>query len=85
MQQEILVMFACKPMWQNMQAYKTIANNPCTHINAEMLLEFKMDYTMTILLCPLVTVSTDEAVSTETHLVCKEHRRNEEMLRISRN
>jgi hypothetical protein len=67
-----------------MRAYQTIANNHCLHINAEMLLMFKLDYTMTILLCPLVmVVNTDEAVSTETCLVCKEHRRNKEMLSIS--
>jgi hypothetical protein len=63
MQQETLVVVACKPMWQNMQAYQTIANNPCTHINAEMLLEFKMDYTMTILLCPLMKLSLPKRIS----------------------
>jgi hypothetical protein len=31
-------MVACKPMWQNLRAYQTIANNPSPHINAELLL-----------------------------------------------
>jgi hypothetical protein len=25
-------------MWQNMRAYQTITNNPCPHINAQLLL-----------------------------------------------
>jgi hypothetical protein len=33
----------CKPMWQNMRAYETINNNPCPHINAELLLMSQQD------------------------------------------
>jgi hypothetical protein len=29
---------ACTPMRQNMRAYRTVTNNPCAHINAELLL-----------------------------------------------
>jgi hypothetical protein len=61
-------------MWQNMRAYQTITNSPCPHINAELLLVYQMDYTMRILLCPLVlVVNIDDAISTETCLICKEH------------
>jgi hypothetical protein len=35
---EISVVIACKTEWQNMWAYQTITNNPCPHINAELLL-----------------------------------------------
>jgi hypothetical protein len=57
-------------MWKNMRAYQTIKNNPCPHINAELLLMSRMDYTMRILLCPLVlVVNIDEAVCTEICLV----------------
>jgi hypothetical protein len=45
----------------------------CPHINAELLLVSRMDYTMRILLCPLVLVENIDAVPTETCLVCKEH------------
>jgi hypothetical protein len=31
-------MVACKPVWQNMQAYQTMTNNPRPHINAEPML-----------------------------------------------
>jgi hypothetical protein len=62
------------PMWQNMRAYQTITNNPCPLTNAELLLVSRMDYTMRILVCPLVlVVNIDDAVSTETWLICKEH------------
>jgi hypothetical protein len=51
-----------------------ITKNPCPRINAELLLVFRMDYTMTILLCPLVLiVNTDDAISKETCFICKEH------------
>jgi hypothetical protein len=61
-------------MWRNMRAYQTIASNPCSQINAEQLLVSRMDYTMIILLCPLVlVVNIDDAVSTETCPICKEH------------
>jgi hypothetical protein len=61
-------------MWQNMRAYQTITNNPCTH-NTELLLVSRMDYTMRTLLCPLVlVVNIDDAFSTETCLISKEHR-----------
>jgi hypothetical protein len=72
--EEISVVVACKPMWQNMRAYQIITNNPCSHINAELLLGTRIDYTMRILLCPLVLVmNIDDVVSTETCLICKEH------------
>jgi hypothetical protein len=41
-------------MWHNIRAYQTITNNPYPH-NAELLLS-RMNYTMTLLLCPLVLV-----------------------------
>jgi hypothetical protein len=57
-----------------MRAYQTITNNPCTHIIAELLLVSGMDYTMKILLYPLVlVVNIDNVVSTETCTTCKEH------------
>jgi hypothetical protein len=44
-----------------------ITNNPRQHINAELLLVSRMDYTMRILLCPLVSaVNIEDAVSTKT-------------------
>jgi hypothetical protein len=74
MQEEISAVTAHKLIWQNMQAHQTITNNPCPHINAELLLVSRMDYTMRILLCPLEwAVNTVDAVSTETCLICKEH------------
>jgi hypothetical protein len=61
-------------MWQNKRAYKTITSNPCPHINAELLLVSKMDYTMKILLCEMVVVmNIDDAVPTEACLICTEH------------
>jgi hypothetical protein len=52
-------------MWQNMRDYQTITNNPCPHINAELLLVSTLDYTIKILLCPLVlVVNTDDAATT---------------------
>jgi hypothetical protein len=71
--EEISVVVACKLMWQYMQAYQTITNNPCLHINAELLLVTRIDYTTRILLCPLVLVMNIDDVSTETCLICKEH------------
>jgi hypothetical protein len=57
-----------------MRAYKTVTNNPCPHNNAELLLVSKMDYTVNIILCPLVlVVNINDAISTETSLTCKEH------------
>jgi hypothetical protein len=38
MSEEISVVVSCKPMWQNIRAYQIINNNPCPHINAELLL-----------------------------------------------
>jgi hypothetical protein len=74
MQEEISAVVACQPMWQNMQAYQAITNNPCPHLNAELLLVSRMYYAMSILLCPLVlVVNIDNGVSTETCLICKEH------------
>jgi hypothetical protein len=53
-------------MWQKIRAYQTITNNPCPHINAELLLVSRMDYTIRNLLCSLVlVVNIDDAVSTE--------------------
>jgi hypothetical protein len=49
-----LVVVAYKPMRQNIQDYQTVANNPCQHINAELLLVSRMDYAMRILPCSLV-------------------------------
>jgi hypothetical protein len=43
--EEISVVVACKPMWQNMRVYQTIANNRCSHINAELLL-VSMQYSL---------------------------------------
>jgi hypothetical protein len=43
-------------MWQNKWVYQTTTNNSCPHINAELLLVSRMDYTMRILLYPLVWV-----------------------------
>jgi hypothetical protein len=57
-------------MWQNMRAYQIITKGLYPYINAELLLVSKMDYTMRILVCPLVlVVNTDDAVSTETCLI----------------
>jgi hypothetical protein len=53
-------------MWQNMRAYQTVTNNPCAHINAELLLVSRMDFAITILLCTIVSiVNTDDDVFTE--------------------
>jgi hypothetical protein len=62
-------------MLQNMWAYQTITDNPCPDINAELLLVVsRMDYTMRILLCPLVLiVNVDGAICSEMCLTCKEH------------
>jgi hypothetical protein len=38
MQEEISVVVACKSMRQDMRAYQTVTNNPCPHIDAELLL-----------------------------------------------
>jgi hypothetical protein len=71
-------------MWRNMRTYQTIANNPCSHINAEQLVVSRMNYTMRIILCPLVlVVNTDDAVSTETCIICKEHWSSTELLSMS--
>jgi hypothetical protein len=57
-----------------MRAYQTVTNNPCPHINSELLLVSRMDYAKRILLCPLVFVmNIDDAVSTETYIICIEH------------
>jgi hypothetical protein len=49
-----MVVVAYKPVLQNMKAFQTVTSNPCQHINAELLLVSRMDYTMKILLCTLV-------------------------------
>jgi hypothetical protein len=47
-----------------MWAYQINTIDPCPHINAELLLASKMDYTMMILFCPLVlVVNIDDAAS----------------------
>jgi hypothetical protein len=57
-----------------MRAYQAITSNPCTHINAELLLVSRMDYAMRTALCSLVlVVNIDDAVYTETSLICKEN------------
>jgi hypothetical protein len=57
-----------------------ISNNPCPHINAELLLVSRMDYTMRILLCPLVlVVNIDDIVSSERFVVCKERQWKKEI------
>jgi hypothetical protein len=76
---EISEVVACKPIWQNMLAYK-----PCIHNNGELLLVFRMEYTLKIRLCALVlVVNIDDAVSIEMCLICKEHCGNKEILRMS--
>jgi hypothetical protein len=48
-----------------MPAYKKITNNPCPHINNELLLVYRMDHTMRILLSLLVlVVNIDSGIST---------------------
>jgi hypothetical protein len=57
-----------------MRAYQTITNNLYPYFTAELLLVSRMDYTMSIILCPLVlVVNIDDAVCAETSLICKEH------------
>jgi hypothetical protein len=68
MKEEISMVVASKATRQNNPC------NPCPQFNVEPLLVCRMDYTIRILLCPLVlVVSIDDAVSTETSLICKEH------------
>jgi hypothetical protein len=56
-------------MWQNLRAYRTITNNPCPHINDELLLVYRMAYAMRILLRPLVlVVNIDDAATTPESL-----------------
>jgi hypothetical protein len=65
---------ACELIWKNMWAYQTVTSNPCLHINAELLLVSRMDYSMRILLCPpVLLMNIDNANSTEMYLICKEH------------
>jgi hypothetical protein len=53
-------------MWQNMLAHQTMTKNPRPHINSELLLVSRMDYTMRIILCPLVlVVKIDDTVCTK--------------------
>jgi hypothetical protein len=40
MQEEILLVVVCKPMWQNTRAYQTSIEIPSPHNNAELLLVF---------------------------------------------
>jgi hypothetical protein len=53
---KILVMVACRLIRQNMQAFQTVTNSPCQHVNAELLLVSGMDCALRILLCLLVLV-----------------------------
>jgi hypothetical protein len=47
---------------------------PAPHINAELLLVSRRDYTTRILLWPLVlVVNIDDTASAETWLMCKEN------------
>jgi hypothetical protein len=65
----ISIVFACKPIWQDMKDHQIIINNPCSHINVELLLVSKMDNTMRIMLCPLVlVVNIDDAATTPISL-----------------
>jgi hypothetical protein len=66
----------CKPIRQNRLAYQKITNKPYTHThnNGELLLVFRMEYTLKILFCALVlVVNIDDAVSIEMCLISKEH------------
>jgi hypothetical protein len=45
MKEEISVVVACKPMWQNMRVNQTVTNSPYAHINIQLLLVSRMDYT----------------------------------------
>jgi hypothetical protein len=75
MKEEISVVVACKPMWQNMRVYQTVTNNPYANINVGLLLVSRMDYTVSVLFCPLVlVVNIGVGVSTETCLSCKVHK-----------
>jgi hypothetical protein len=65
MQEEIALVVASKPVWQNMRAYRAVTNDPCSRINIELLLMSRF---------PLVlVVNIDDAVSTETCLICKDN------------
>jgi hypothetical protein len=79
-EREIVIVVSSKLMWQNMWAYQTVTNNPCTYINAELV--SRMDNTMKILFFFTLVVNID-AVCPETCLICKEHRRNKELLTTS--
>jgi hypothetical protein len=62
----------------------TSHQDPCPHINAELLLVSRMNYTMWTLLCPLVlAVNIADAISTELCPISKEHWWNKEMLSTS--
>jgi hypothetical protein len=62
---QISVEVSCKPMWQNIRAYKTVIKNPYAQIN-EVLLGSRF--------CPLLLfVNIDDEVSTDMCLSCKEH------------
>jgi hypothetical protein len=57
-----------------MRTYQITTNNPCPHINAELQLMSRMDYTMRILVCPLVfVVNIDDAVSAITCFISEKH------------
>jgi hypothetical protein len=61
---------ACKLKWKNMIAYQTVSNNTCLNINAELLLVYRLAYTVSIILCPLmVVVKIYEAVFGKTCLI----------------
>jgi hypothetical protein len=49
-------MTACKRTWQNTFAYQTVTNNTCQNINAELSMVSRLQFTMRIVLCPLVVV-----------------------------
>jgi hypothetical protein len=54
------------PLWQNVQVYQTLANSPCPHIIAVLLLVSRMDYTILLLL--VLVVNTDGPYWNVPHL-----------------
>jgi hypothetical protein len=57
-----------------MWTYQTVTNNPYLHINVELLLMSRTDYTMQIFLCLLViVVHIDDVISAKTCIICKGH------------
>jgi hypothetical protein len=42
---EIIVVVARRSMWQNMRVHQGVTNNPCPHINPQLVLVSRIDYT----------------------------------------